>query len=379
MKRVLFFVVMVMSALPVAAQQSAASFPVGLPSGLSAELPEGVVALIPGSGTILMDTTAAQTRNQAARPTGTVSTRRPSMVGYIEDSTIGTGLRIRFDAANQITEPDRAEFFYAKCGCYTGVPTNSPNYDPNAPGDRGGLATDINAQQLFLQGEYGLMANRASLFVELPLRWLSPQQFFAGNFASSSGISDLRFGAKFGVMASDHGQATALLRIIVPTGNAGEGLGVDHTSIEPAIVVNHELNPKIGLEGEFGGVFPTGGSAGLPTAGPDKFSGSVLYYGIGPSFDVYANRGTRLSPVIELVGWRVLSGFQTGNPAVSSGPSTGFAKVPDVAANIINIKFGARLTMRETSSIYVGYGKHLTDAMWYDDIFRIEYRMAVKR
>lgn len=83
--------------------------------------------------------------------------------------------------------------------------------------------------------------------------------------------------------------------------------------------------------------------------------------------------------MIELVGWRVLGGFQTGDPAVTSGPSTGFAKAADVAANIVNLKVGARFVIRDMASIYVGYGHHLTDATWYDDIFRIEYRVGVGR
>ena len=126
-------------------------------------------------------------------------------------------------------------------------------------------------------------------------------------------------------------------------------------------------------------MFPTDGSAGLPTAGSEKFSGRVLYYGIGPSFDVYSNDRVRFSPVIELVGWRVLSGFQTGNPAVTSGPATGFADASKVSPNIVNLKIGARVSAQNGSSFYVGFGHHLTDATWYDDIVRFEYRLAVGR
>ncbi len=94
---------------------------------------------------------------------------------------------------------------------------------------------------------------------------------------------------------------------------------------------------------------------------------------------MYSSSRVRFSPVVELVGWRVLSGFQTGNPAGGSGPSAPFADASKASPNIVNIKIGARLTMMEMASIYVGFGHHLTDATWYDDIFRIEYRVGFGR
>ena len=41
-----------------------------------------------------------------------------SNVGYIDDAIVQTRLRLRFDAAYDNNRPDRAEFFYAKCGCF---------------------------------------------------------------------------------------------------------------------------------------------------------------------------------------------------------------------------------------------------------------------
>src|SRR5262245_56302268 len=202
MKRVVLLAAMVLLSVPALAQQSS-----------SQSLSEGVIAVAPasGSGVILLADKAEQTRTPSARGSG--SMRRPSMVGYIEDSTIGTGFRVRFDSARHITAPDRAEFFYGKCGCYTGLPSSLPIYDADAPGNPGGILIDGNARHLFILGEYAMMQNRGSVFVELPVRWLKPQSFAAGFFDDQSGISDLRLGAKFGLMATDRGQATVLLRV----------------------------------------------------------------------------------------------------------------------------------------------------------------------
>ena len=45
-------------------------------------------------------------------------------------------------------------------------------------------------------------------------------------------------------------------------------------------------------------------------------------------------------------------------------------------ANIVNLKFGVRTTIDDEHSIYIGYGRALTDAVWYTDILRIEYRLS---
>ena len=74
---------------------------------------------------------------------------------------------------------------------------------------------------------------------------------------------------------------------------------------------------------------------------------------------------------IELVGWNVRSGFQTQ----PGGPVLGAAAAAS-GTNIVNLKVGARVVLRDRSSFYVGYGRALTDARWYNDIVRFEYRYS---
>jgi len=65
---------------------------------------------------------------------------------------------------------------------------------------------------------------------------------------------------------------------------------------------------------------------------------------------------------VELVGWRVLGGFQTSTFSEAEG------------INILNLKLGGRFEFQNRSSLYVGYGFGMTDDVWYDDLFRVEYR-----
>ena len=154
--------------------------------------------------------------------------RRPSMVGYVGDGSIGSQVRLRFDAGFETTAPDRAEFFYGKCGCYRDLPTDHPAYDPDAPGPGPGIAQELDYQQLWVLGEYA-MNGRASLYGELPIRWLSPQAFVpgTGTFPDSSGLSDIRGGLKLALVASDTQFVTVQLQADAPTGDAAKGLGTD--------------------------------------------------------------------------------------------------------------------------------------------------------
>ena len=290
--------------------------------------------------------------------------RRGSMVGYVEDAFVGSRVRVRFDSALENTAPDRAEFFYAKCGCYQDLSPSDPAYDAEAPGPRPGAASDLNFQELYVTAEFA--ANRHfSVFGQLPVRWVQPQTFLpgtGGGFANQRGLGDIRAGAKFGMVETDDSIVTVQLQAFFPTGDASNALGTDHATIEPALLFYQSASDRVAFEGEFGAWLPLGGSTGLPTVGEEDFSGRVLYYGIGPSFEVYSGDRVQFAPVFELVGWHVLNGSITGFTEGAEG------------TNIVNVKVGARTSWDERASFYIGYGKALTDATWYEHIFRIEYR-----
>ena len=146
--------------------------------------------------------------------------RRPSMVGYINDAGIQSQVRLRFDAGTGIDSVDRAEFFYAKCGCYRFLPADHPAFDPNAPGPGPGINTDMNFQQFYLQAEYAF-SDRVSVYGELPVRWIQPQAFLpdTGSFGDQSGLSDLRAGAKIALVASDTQYVTLQLQGQFPSGD----------------------------------------------------------------------------------------------------------------------------------------------------------------
>lgn len=298
-----------------------------------------------------------------------------SMVGYIDNAIIGSQVRIRFDAAFDDNSPDRAEFFYAKCGCYRAVNGTAfaAAFDPNAPGPGTGIPTALNYQQLYLNAEYAPL-RRLSFFAEVPIRWLQPQGFVPAsslpftpvNFSNQAGLSDVQAGFKAAAVANRNTYLTFQLRAYFPSGNSFKGLGTAHYSVEPAILLYQRLSERMALEAQFSDWHPIGGSAGVPVSNSEGFAGDIITYGIGPSYRLYRGEGVSISPVVELVGWRVLSGFQSLQP--------GFEEVS--GTNIVNIKAGARTSIGSHNSFYIGFGQAVTHGMWYKHLVRLEYRYA---
>jgi hypothetical protein len=68
--------------------------------------------------------------------------------------------------------------------------------------------------------------------------------------------------------------------------------------------------------------------------------------------------------VVELVGWHVTAGNLTPTDLTNFDAS---------GTDIVNLKIGVRVGFGR-GSVYAGYGKALTDAVWYNDIVRFEYR-----
>jgi hypothetical protein len=321
-----------------------------------------------------------QQQRPPAEPASAGQAKKPriegSMVGYIEDAVIGSQFRIRFDAAWHAQAPDRAEYFYAKCGCYNTnlAGTGSPAFDPSAPGPKGGAATDVNFQQVYFEAEYAPSA-RISFFSEAPIRWLQPKSFSTdtASFVNQGGLGDIRAGVKAGLLSRENSALTVQVKSYFPSGDAARGLGVNHYSIEPGLLYYQKVGSRAAIESQFLYWHPIGGSRGVASASnpnPGGFAGDVVSYGIGPSFEVYDNGRVRVAPVVELVGWSVLGGFQTVW-VNESNTSTGAS-----GTNIVNLKAGVRTTVGSRSSIYIGYGRGVTNAVWYKDLVRAEYRFT---
>src|SRR5208282_6531856 len=106
----------------------------------------------------------------------------------------------------------------------------------------------------------------------------------------------------------------------------------------PSVLAYHSFSDRWKLEGQVGDWHPIGGSAGVPTAGSEGFAGDIFFYGLGPSYKLYSGNNFSITPVVELFGWHVISGFQT-QPIVD-GVVVGDREVSGM--NIVNLNAGIR-------------------------------------
>lgn len=274
-----------------------------------------------------------------------------SMVGYIDDAIVQSQFRVRFDAGFDNPRPDRAEYFYAG--------NNGASVSTGPPQQY------INFQQLYFDGEYAPF-RRFSLIAEVPFRWIQPYFLNGarGDLSSGGGISDVQVGMKFSVIATGSRDLTIQLRAGFPSGDGGRGLGTNHYHVDPMVLYFQRLSPRLSVEAELGDTHPIGGVllASPPHTG---FSGDVLTYGVGPSYQLINRHSYRIAPVVELVAWHVLGGLQTdSNNALTSADGI----------NVVIFKAGARTSFGNGNSIYIGYGRGLTSDLWYRNLFRAEYR-----
>ena len=277
--------------------------------------------------------------------------------GYLDNAVIRNRFRLRFDNGSGINQPSRAEYFYAKCGCFrTGIPAGTPNHDPNAFGP--GPNLDIEGMGGVDYQEYQGYLELAPVdwisgFVEMGIRSINPELN-----DNTTGLGDMRAGFKMYLYSQDEQYLTFQLRTYIPTGDSDRGLGTNHVSLEPGVLFYKRIGDRIGLEGEFKDWISVGGT---------DFSGNVLQYGGGIGYDIYRCRGWTVTPILETVGWTVLTGRQTDVTTTTLSSSSS-------GDTIVNVKPGVRIR-KDKQSLYAGYGRAITGDVWYQDIFRVEYRL----
>jgi hypothetical protein len=264
-----------------------------------------------------------------------------SSVGYVDSAIPADLFRLRLDAAYNDRRPNRAEFFY-------------PQPQPRGPG------VPLPEKSVDYQDVTGYLETtltpRLSGFVEVPWRLLNPEVN-----ANANGLGDMNAGFKWAFLYGPDAVATFQLRTYIPTGDPGRGLGTDHVSLEPSLLLFKPFSDRLRFEGELRAWVPIGGT---------DFAGEVVRYGFGLSYDLFQVNCLKVVPVAELVGWTVLSGKE------SFVPPSGLVTVQDAAGDtIVNIKLGVRWKLGERSDLYTGYGRPLTGERWYENIVRVEFRL----
>jgi hypothetical protein len=287
--------------------------------------------------------------------------------GYVDFAVPMTQFRLRFDAAYDNNRPDRAEFFYSKCGCFRTLPTNNSAFDPRASGPPR-LETRVDYQEVrpYLEVAFN---NRFSTFIEAPVRFINPEQN-----ANEVGFGNLLAGFKYALVACPDQYVTFQFTTSTPTADTDRGLGNELVGLEPGMLWYRQLTDRLAFHGELRDWIPIGGT---------DFQGNILRYGGAISYAAYSGCNFRVTPISELVGWSVLSGKElvVANPGVPNGVGA-VTSIQDANGDtIVNAKLGVRFGFGPSvgpanmsrNDLYIGYGRALTGEVWYKDVFRVEY------
>jgi hypothetical protein len=330
----------------------------------------------------------------------------PNPGGYLDNAIPKSMFRVRYDYMFDFNQPDRAEFFLAawreisfhphgilnQQGTFQTVPTNGgKGMDP--------ISQAINLQEIsaYLELAHG---DRMSVFAEIPFRTLSILKSFHDNDAgafpepgvgdphenledsqtTAGNIGDVILGFKYALLADPERYLTFQFRTFFPSGDSRNGMGTGHYSLEPALLFYRRVTERLSFQSEFKGWIPLGGTTS--TTGL-RWDGGVLTYGGGLGYDLIQRGDFRVTPLIELVGWSVLSGFETIISADHTPLAFGALGVPHDhgtapvgITTILNLKLGVRTYLTKNDDVYLGFGQALTPERWYNQIARAEYRRS---
>lgn len=294
-----------------------------------------------------------------------------SVVSFIDSAIPRTRVRLRYDMAYDVNRPDRAEYLMARFGTITPTPTVPPgpaNFNavspvalgPTGPGLPVPVAPlDYQDIRTYVEVAY---AERFSGYIELPVRFLE-----ADTGLNTAGIGDVIAGGKFVFLRTDKTFATFQFQTYSPSGDARRGLGTNHWSIEPGLLWFQRLTDRLIFEAELKDWIPLDGT---------EFQGNVLKYGGGLSYLVYSTHALRVQPVVELVGWTVLDGFETVvEPQLIRVENASWDTIVNTSVGV-RTSFG-RMYSRcySWADVYVGYSRPVTGDFWYKDFFRLELRL----
>jgi hypothetical protein len=264
---------------------------------------------------------------------------------------LASNIRLRFDAAYNLTYPDRAEYFYGKgkINTFTGQTPQAGRFD------------SIDYQDIRILMEFG--GPKLTVGTEIPIRILDPES----QGANTAGLSDMNITTKTVLLDGNDLQITQIFRTYLNTGAPTHGLGTGHVSLEPGLLFRLKWDETLYLHSELKYWFPIGGDP--------NHSGQILRYGVGTSHVAYETDSMALIPTLELVAWSVLDGRESNGNLV--GPSTNEVD----GLTILNASPGLRLVMDRGGDLGllelgVFSSFAISGPRWYESLLRFDCRWS---
>ena len=158
-----------------------------------------------------------------------------------------TVTRFRYDNIQNLVLADRNTYFLMQTNSH--FPSNFTN--------RHGVPYRTDPSVMIQQGYYyqEAAAGRGSVFFELPYRSLDPLYS-----PGQAGFGDINFGIKSLLLDTELLQVSFQFRTYTPSGNAAQGLGTGHFTLDPSLLSSLKLAPDTFLQLQLGNWTPLGGN-----------------------------------------------------------------------------------------------------------------------
>jgi hypothetical protein len=248
--------------------------------------------------------------------------------------------RFRWDYGNNLTQPDRAEVFWAAIGLK----------GPSNPERR------VNYHELRLYQE--VAADRFSFFIDVPYRTLATV-----NNGGAGGFGDLIVGTKSLLLDSELLQFTFQFATSIPTGVPSRGTGVGHVTLDPSLLWAVKLYPDTYWQGQLGYTIPISGTQ----INGSNFAGSVLHYHLALNHILCRPvADTSLAGSIEAQGYTFTAGRVTD-------PVSGVA-LPANNQTYFSVGPGLRWCICDKLDFGFGVQFAVTSNHFADQLYRTEIR-----
>jgi hypothetical protein len=250
--------------------------------------------------------------------------------------------RVRWDAGRNVIFPDRAEYFWARAD------GNGLGPRPTAP-LLGEPSVDYDELILYSEAAVG----NVGVIFELPYRSVDPEVA-----PHASGFADMAVGTKTLLFDRELFQIAMQFKTYIPQGNALEGLGVGHVSLEPSLIAAVNIGPCTYLQFQLAQWIPLGGN-------PD-YQGGILHHHASLNHVLY-----KFLPDVPLIGSLEYGGwsFQTGG---YTDPLLG----PQPASDEMYVSLGGglRLVVCDKLDFGLGVACAVGDEHFAEHLYRTEFR-----
>lgn len=256
------------------------------------------------------------------------------------DTAIATpSTSVLFRADRGLATPDRLEYFWA-------APSRGP------PAESRVDILDVTYRMV-------LGSEKMSAFTDYTMRSLNPERN-----DNTVGFGDMRLGAKATVINGRCTKVATIFTTYLKTGPSSRGLGTGHVSLEPGLLLRHQMNQHTYFHGEI--------KYWLPIAGTPGHAGDVLKTGAALSTVWRENDRYALLPTLEILTYAFLAGSTTQPNGLTRRVNGDFAA---------EIYPGLRCVLGPQSELGllefgISPGIVLADNDWFDSRLAFEVRIA---